>query len=144
MAFCPAEVTPFVLAVNFGGGLCESNAPETDWPPAGFEDRKGHQPPMPSASRQGTREPGNDEGAKAVPYVSFFTGTGRLIKPRVSPIRLVSLMLSKYSRTVNAYWRLLPSRTRRAATVMLPCLEISSATMRLMSSSTSRWKKIPP
>ncbi len=32
----------------FGGGPCESNAPETDWSPAGFEDRKGHQPPLPS------------------------------------------------------------------------------------------------
>src|SRR5438552_66488 len=65
MAFCPAEVTSFVLAVNFGGGLCESNAPETDWPPAGFEDRKGHQPPMPSASRQGTRERGNQGTMRA-------------------------------------------------------------------------------
>lgn len=33
---------------SVGGGPCESNAPETDWPPAGFEDRKGHQPSLPS------------------------------------------------------------------------------------------------
>jgi hypothetical protein len=38
--------------VSFGGGPCESNAPETDWSPAGFEDRKGHQPPLPSAEFQ--------------------------------------------------------------------------------------------
>ncbi len=34
--------------MSFGGGPCESNAPETDWSPAGFEDRKGHQPSLPS------------------------------------------------------------------------------------------------
>src|SRR5438552_1797977 len=72
------------------------------------------------------REQGNDEGAKTVPYVSFFTGAGRLINTRVSPIRRVSLIVSKYSSTVNAYFRLVPSLSRRLATVMLPCLSAPS------------------
>src|SRR5437879_11274059 len=111
MAFCPAEVTSFVLAVNFGGGLCESNAPETDWPPAGFEDRKGHQPPMPSAQRGivGTRKPtltfvssgrSAETRRKNPPVVAYWrfaapaSGTSFPISTRASPTRLVSLMLS--------------------------------------------------